>query len=281
MVAARGAARLLRFGESARRLSGEGLWPGRSSRSWPAFRCAPGSLGRTAPVDRGDGPVLAPPLNPRRIFDPNNILLSSTTSRPDLSPHLIHFTKAAGSLDAFSMLLKIIGEKRLRGSDGFVKGGATCISFTEAPFEILAEGLANPHGETRYSGFGLRFHKAQIYRLGGRPVIYQPDREYHALPAALRWRHVRFEPLAEPPIDWTWEREWRLPLEELPFTENDIEVVVPDDEAAGRFVQEFERESHNSCMQWEVVLGQIAWLYHEPNPWRILRSKGIRGRADE
>lgn len=203
----------------------------------------------------------------------------SNSNRPDLSPHLIHFTKAAGSLDAFEMLLKIIGEKTLRGSSGFVKGGATCISFTDAPFEILTEGLANPYGETRYSGFGLRFHKARIFQLGGRPVIYQPDHEYHMLPPALRWRHVRFEPLTEPPIDWTWEREWRLPLEALTFTDKEIEVVVPDSESAERFVREIERESHYNCMQWEIVLGQIAWLYHEPNPWRILRSKSSGGQT--
>ncbi|MEN9404992.1 MAG: hypothetical protein RL091_3695, partial [Verrucomicrobiota bacterium] len=199
--------------------------------------------------------------------------------RPDLSPHLIHFTKASGSFDALATLLKIIGEKTLRGSNGFVKGGSTCISFTEAPFELLSEGLANPQGDTRYSGFGLRFSKAHIFQLGGRPVIYQPDNEYLALPPALRWRHVRFEPLADPPIDWTWEREWRLPLQELTFTDKEIEVVVPDDAAAERFVREIEHETHYNCMQWEVVLGRIAWMYYEPSPWRVLRSKGAPDSA--
>jgi hypothetical protein len=190
-----------------------------------------------------------------------------SVSRPDLSPHVIHFTKATDSLDVFEVLLRIIEKKTLRGSTGFVKGGSTCISFTEAPLQVLGEGLS------RYSGFGLRFRKAHIFQLGGRPVIYQSDSEFDALPQSLRWRHVRFESASAPPIDWTWEREWRLPHETLPFTEEEIDVVVPDESAAERFRLRIERESFYNAWAWEVVLGEIAWAYEQPNPWRILHCK--------
>ncbi len=194
-----------------------------------------------------------------------------SSQRPDLSPHLIHFTKGDGATDAFEMLIKIVVEKRLRASTGFVKGGTPCVSFTEAPFDVLSEGFSNPRGATRYSGFGLRFAKSYIFALGGRPVFYQPDSEYQLLPPALRWRHVRFEPLANPPIDWTWEREWRLSCEALPFAEGDIEVVVPDDAAAERFRARIEHDSFHNAWAWEVVLGDIAWMYNGPNPWRVLK----------
>jgi hypothetical protein len=44
--------------------------------------------------------------------------------------------------------------------------------------------------------------------MGGRPVIYLPDKEGEWIPADEKWRHVRFE---YGTVDWTHEREWRLP----------------------------------------------------------------------
>lgn len=52
--------------------------------------------------------------------------------------------------------------------------------------------------------------KQWLYVQGGRPVIYQSDKEFYDLPEAIRWRHVRYEPASSPPIDFTWEREWRI-----------------------------------------------------------------------
>jgi hypothetical protein len=132
-----------------------------------------------------------------------------------MSPNLIHFTKEAGGLDAFEILHRILREKRLLGTSGFVKGGARCVSFTEAPVDVLAAGMKEAKSSGRYSPSGLRFSKVHIFGLGGRPVIYQPDAEFSPLPPELRWRHVRFEPNTEAPIDWTWEREWRLACDEL------------------------------------------------------------------
>lgn len=215
--------------------------------------------------------MLAPPLNPQQFKHQYEELLYPNSNRSDLSPHLIHFTKGVESFDAFEMLIRILTEKKLRASTGFVKGCIPCVSFTEAPFGVLSEGFRNTSGTTRYSGFGFRFSKHHIFSLGGRPVIYQPDTEYKLLPPALRWRHVRFEPLAEPPVDWSWEREWRLACDTLPFSEREIEVVVPDDAAAERFRMRIEHDSFQNAWAWEVVLGEIAWMYHGPNPWRILR----------
>lgn len=197
----------------------------------------------------------------------------SALHRSDLSQHLIHFTRETASATAFEVLIKIIRERRLVASTGFVKGGSPCISFTEAPFDVLSAGFNNPHGVTRYSSFGLRFDKAAIFDRGGRPVIYQPGSEYRLLPSALRWRHVRFDPTADEPVDFTWEREWRLPCDCLMFSDKEIEVVLPDESAASEFCAVIERDSFQEAWSWTIALGDAAWQYHGPNPWRILKCR--------
>ena len=195
------------------------------------------------------------------------------SNRIDLSQHLIHFTKPGGGADALEVLLKILRERRLLGSADLVKGGTPCVSFTEAPFDVLAAGFNGPKGYSRYSAIGLRFPKTHVFRAGGRPVIYQPNAEYDRLPGDLRWRHVRFEPLGEATIDWTWEREWRLPCEEFPFAEKEVEVVLPDARTEEQFIRRVEDESFHHAWQLTQVLGEVAWAYHNPNQWRILKPK--------
>lgn len=205
-------------------------------------------------------------------------MLSRHSSRSHLSTHLIHFTKGVDGKNAFEVLIQILREKRLRGSRGFVKGGTPCISFTEAPVGILAAGLNLASGSLRYSPFGLRFAKPHISARGGRTVIYQPDSEYSLLPPELQWRHVRFEPLAQPPIDWTWEREWRVGCEEMQFTEDEVDVVMPEESAAKQLRQRIENDSQQDAYAWTVVLGDLAWGYHQPTDWRIVEARRERSK---
>ena len=175
--------------------------------------------------------------------------------------------------DAFEVLIRILQEGRLLGRTGFVKGGTPCVSFTETPIDILAAGLNHAKGTERYSPFGIRFAKAHIFAAGGRPVIYQPDAEYAFLPPELQWRHVRFDPQSEPPVDWTWEREWRLACREIRFTDREVEVVVPDEAAADQFRKRIEDDSYQAAYAWTVVLGDLAWGYHQPTPWQVLKAR--------
>jgi hypothetical protein len=157
----------------------------------------------------------------------------------------------------------------LRGGTGNIKGAYTCVCFTEAPLEVLPKGFVNSTAFSRYSPFGIMFHKSWLFEQGGRPVIYQSDADYAALPEALRWRHVRYEPHAPAPIDFTWEREWRIRTNELAFNPGVATVVVPN-----RDWYEALRKEHGAAQDLEIdslVAGGMerheAEQYRQDFPW--------------
>jgi hypothetical protein len=78
---------------------------------------------------------------------------------------------------------------------------------------------------SRYAPFGVMVDKSWLFSRGGRPVIYQPENEYFQLPEAFRHRHVRYEP--DNGIDFTWEREWRIPGD-VEIQPANVTLVVPD-----------------------------------------------------
>ncbi len=146
--------------------------------------------------------------------------------RDDLSDKLIHLTR--GSHDrAAEAFRAILEEKRLLGGAGCIKGGFRCICFSEAPISQLSRILAKPmvHG-MRYAPFGVMLDKAWLFDRGGRPVIYQSDSEFQLLHDNHKYRHVRYEPANN--VDFTWEREWRILIDELPLDPDIATVVLPN-----------------------------------------------------
>lgn len=192
------------------------------------------------------------------------------TQRADITDKLVHFTSGNSYEDAFSNLCNILNERRIRGSHIRIKGGYSCICFTEAPLVSLADGLVNSKAYSRYSPFGILFEKRWIFEQGGRPVIYQPDAEYVHLPEYMRWRHVRYEPTTDPQVDFTWEREWRIERDELLLEPAHAAVVLPDVGWANRL-----RATHDEQQSWRVLEYQqimdatLAELYREDFSWRI------------
>lgn len=140
--------------------------------------------------------------------------------RPDISNGLIHLTSQRGDVSAFDVLCKILTTAKLIGSGnkGFVKGTQRAVCFSEAPLSAIphliqkSKELSETHNKTPYSSYGIAVSKESIYKLDGRPVIYLPDEEAGWISADQVWRQVRFEP---PKIDWSHEREWRVPVDEL------------------------------------------------------------------
>jgi hypothetical protein len=194
--------------------------------------------------------------------------------RKDISPFLVHFTKASKLGSAYDVLRCILHDKKLLGSSGYISHGRKCVCFSEAPLGALEHGLINSTGFTRYSSYGLQFEKKWIFSLGGRPVIYEPWLESIPLPETHQWRHMTLE-LGLRTVDFTWEREWRLLCTELPFSEQQVRVVLPDDEARDRFIHDIENDSFHEAWVWTVVLGDDAWALDQGNPWRTVTLKSV------
>ena len=192
--------------------------------------------------------------------------------RADISDKVIHFTRGATYEDALGILLTIVGEGRLSGGTGMIRGGYRCVCFTEAPLPAIAGSFVNAETFTRYSPFGVMFDKSWVYAQGGRPVIYQPDTDFNKLTEDMRWRHVRYDPAGTPPVDFTWEREWRIPCERLQFSPAEAVLVVPDEEWESFILgiwdsqQQLEVEAYSALFE-QIIVEQL----QEPFPWRVVR----------
>lgn len=191
--------------------------------------------------------------------------------RADISDKLIHFTKPADNWnEAYSRLRSIIAERCIRGGNGKIRSGNRCVCFTEAPLVSLRNGLVNPMNYSRYSPFGIIIEKTWLFGQGGRPVIYQSESEYSTLPEEIRWRHVRYEPTGENPIDFTWEREWRIRCDELQILPNEAAIVVPSDDWADALVHEHEQGQDYQVEMYSLIFEKcLAEQYREYFPWRI------------
>jgi hypothetical protein len=139
-------------------------------------------------------------------------------------------------------------ERRLRGGIGHIKGAYKCVCFTEAPEHSFHEVMG------RYRPFGIQLSKSWVFDRGGRPVIYQTDAEYEQLIEEQRWRHVRYEPSATPPTDFTWEREWRVRTDVLPLTPGDAIVIVPNEDWAQQL-----RDEHYALEEHHIELMQLSY----------------------
>ena len=189
--------------------------------------------------------------------------------RNDISEWLIHFTKGDDDEAAFQTLRTIMAERRLVGGVGGIRGGYRCVCFTEAPLTSMVHGFANPEGFTRYSRYGVMIAKSYIYNLGGRPVVYGSSDEFDGL-GGLQWRHVRYEPSSASPIDFTWEREWRVCRDELSLDPEVARIIVPDHASAQRMTDEFDGEQEALVQTYSQVMDPLlAEQYQERWPWLV------------
>lgn len=193
--------------------------------------------------------------------------------RADLTNELIHFIKGASEEDAYQTLVSILRDKCLIGSTGRIRGAYRCVCFTELPRTLLQhQGFVNQFGTTRYKKFGIMLPKEWLFEHGGRPVIYQTDEEFNDLPESHRWRHVRFDPLNG--VDFTWEREWRIQIDELPLDSSLTEVFVPDPNWDQRLRLDHEVEQDFKVVQYTLIQGELAELYREEFGWNVTTVEG-------
>jgi len=141
------------------------------------------------------------------------------SSRSDLSQWVVHFVRTAAYLapnqigNATEIFISILTEGQLRPSQSehitrYCPSGATC--FYDAPPAVWPEIIStNPNAR---QPLGLIVQKTALWHLGGRPVIYTDQVSVEYWPAPERYRIVHTDLMRQPqPIDWTHEREWRIP----------------------------------------------------------------------
>jgi hypothetical protein len=158
--------------------------------------------------------------------------------RSDMSDWLFHCTTS------FDALKTILSQQLLEGSKDKIRGGYTCVCFSDAPLVKIkaltrfAKAYSQVIGhKLRYAPFGVAVKKSWLFELGGRPVIYQRDDEYDLLSEPQRYLHVSYNPNSG--NDFTWEREWRVHIDSLRLNPENCTVFVESrcelDELLGEF----------------------------------------------
>lgn len=175
--------------------------------------------------------------------------------RIDLSNYLIHFTKGQDENDidgAYLNLKNIIKSQLLIANTGDIRGGYSCVCFTEAPIDCLklSNGIVCYDGKQRYSNFGIMIPKVEIYNLGGRPAIYTDSKDFEQLPEHMKYRFVRFEPLknigiSDSKCDFTWEREWRINRSVSFYELKNYQIIVPSLSIGYQLIEEANNESYS------------------------------------
>lgn len=180
----------------------------------------------------------------------NDKWLDRIYKRTDITSKLTHLTKGSGELDCIDILIKILKEKKLKGSttkSGFIVGDRNAVCFQEVPLYSIAENLHyesnNRNEKVRYNAAGLIFKKQFIYNLGGRPVIYDKTSEAKGyLPEDQWWKIVNLDlSNCNKLIDWTHEREWRVPGD-VEFELKDVIIIVPWIEEYLKIIEEFKND---------------------------------------
>lgn len=159
------------------------------------------------------------------------------------------FKKAAYkelNLKAVDTLIQILKDGTINGSttqSGYIVGDRTAACFQELPLDAIKENVEieeeiikhSRFPKVRYCGVGLSFDRFYVHDQGGRPVIYEEtevakkllnydeDEYWRIVNLKLEWNEpyiedlfsktgpIKTKDLETTIIDWTHEREWRVP----------------------------------------------------------------------
>lgn len=196
--------------------------------------------------------------------------METTKNRLDMTNLLTHLTRPLPqfNLTATDVLIKILRERTLIGStteSGFIIGNRRAVCFQDAPLYSIAQNSINyieeyerePKGKLRYYPCGLAFPKNSLYTLysnfdetvipGARPVIYEKKEVAKTmLPPHEYWRIVSLDLGSGQSdygiINWTQEREWRIPVDSFGFHYNSVYVLLRNQLQYQEFISKIEIE---------------------------------------
>jgi hypothetical protein len=123
---------------------------------------------------------------------------------------LTHFTRAARTKSALDNLETILREGIIHGASRLIRGKRPVVCLFDATIGELG-GLLVRANRRRYEPFGVALDKRYAFRMGARPVLYVPWSEAQLILAEEEWWRVGAIDLEHnPPIDWSFEHEWRI-----------------------------------------------------------------------
>jgi hypothetical protein len=123
---------------------------------------------------------------------------------------LTHFTRRSAKGDAMDNLVAILRAGIIRGSTRMVRTRRAVVCLFDAPLPELNRLLVRAN-RRRYEAYGIALDKRYAFTMGARPVIYMPWSEAcQMLTRDELWRVVAIDFERTPPLDWTFEREWRI-----------------------------------------------------------------------
>lgn len=149
----------------------------------------------------------------------NEALVMFNKLREDLSDYLFHFTKGE---DAYEILQKILCEGKLRdmSNNGYICFTETPITMLPTFFEYINQHYKIP---SIIAPYGIGIKKDLLFKAGARPVIYGLPDEKAELPQKIQWRFVEMN---LPTYDFSWLREWRIPVKSIRLKPHYIIVVT-------------------------------------------------------
>ncbi len=116
---------------------------------------------------------------------------------------------------ALAALRHIVGDQMIVGGASTIRGATPVVCFTEVPPGGWDERrVFRPHrGTWDYEFYGISIRRSLLEQFGARPVYYGSDQDWEQLPDAERpFFQLRFtRRTSAARIDWSDEREWRLP----------------------------------------------------------------------
>lgn len=175
-------------------------------------------------------------------------------SRSDVTSYLTHLTKPTEDKKVLDVLIKILYDKKLYGStteSGFIVGDKNAVCFQEAPLYGVSQNTFHEQQmreqqksqKIRYTPIGLSFSKRYVYLKGGRPVIYEKTEKAKSILNKDEWWRIVSLDLSDDEniIDWTHEREWRVPGD-FEFELGETFVLLTHHKSYQRFISSVDEE---------------------------------------